>query len=386
MYYRRVGSILLAGIASTAAAFAVREAWTLYQHRRLLASIRQIVEKASTPVLLQENGNVIYANPASVAYLGTTQQRLVGGTGLEHLPQSQRRQFSVAVDMMKHQVLSGRSALIRSDKDTMVHTAYYTIPVRTGRHIAVVVILTPVLHPIEQGGSLEQRANEEYRHQLESLIRGVVHDVKNALGAALAYIQLSELEIDSAKHEEALRHAEHTIRFATHLSNQMVLYTGNIAGVPRLCEVGALFRDIIPLLHASVSRSVQLIPSITPEAAQALLEIDPTHFRQMILNLVLYAAEGRNAGDQISLDVYTIPGYVCMQTTATNREVPLDVFTEDQPIALGLGLVSLLTDMYQGRVVFDGAVDNTTFVRVHMPRAVYHTLASGENENRARSN
>jgi two-component system, cell cycle sensor histidine kinase and response regulator CckA len=145
----------------------------------------------------------------------------------------------------------------------------------------------------------ERRRLEEAVRQtqkLESvgvLAAGVAHDFNNVLTAILGNISLVRRRLaGSARDDESdqlLSAAERACNRAADLVKQLLNYAGKGRREVRPVDVCQVTRDALAIVQASVSKKITVrldIPSKCPT-----IEADVTQLQQLVLNLVLNAAE-----------------------------------------------------------------------------------------------
>ncbi|MDO8681112.1 MAG: histidine kinase N-terminal 7TM domain-containing protein [Acidobacteriota bacterium] len=183
--------------------------------------------------------------------------------------------------------------------------------------------------------AFERRVQEQQKSEsLMVLAGGVAHDFNNLLTAILGNAELLAMQ---APPESGQRRAAEAIvigsQRAADLVSKMLAYSGGGRVVAERVDLDALVREMVDLLDASVARHCTLIyksPGALPE-----VETDPTHIRQVVLNLIINATEAVDEDGVV--------------TVATGEEL-LD--------AAMLKQMTYGTDVEPGRYVFIDVVDN----------------------------
>ncbi len=166
------------------------------------------------------------------------------------------------------------------------------------------------------------------------LAGGVAHDFNNLLTGILGNAEL--LAMQAAPNSEPRYAAEAIVigaQRAADLVSKMLAYSGGGRVVAERVDLDALVREMVVLLDASVGRHSTLLyqsPGTLPE-----VEADPTHIRQVVLNLIINATEAVEEH-----------GVVRVET----GEETLD--------AAMLKSMTFGTDVEPGRYVFIDVVDN----------------------------
>jgi len=150
----------------------------------------------------------------------------------------------------------------------------------------------------EERHAMEQRVLQTQKlESLGVLAGGIAHDFNNLLQAMLGYVQLAELEIppDSPAREN-LSHVKLAARRASDLTSQMLAYSGRGRFTTEVFDLADRVREMSSLLRSSVPHTVELAVDPTPEPL--FIEADPGQVQQVVLNLVINAAEaiGSRAG------------------------------------------------------------------------------------------
>ena len=149
----------------------------------------------------------------------------------------------------------------------------------------------------------EQKMMDErlwHTQKLESigvLAGGVAHDFNNLLTGILGNATLALGSIANPRFvERALRDITGASERAADLTRQLLAYSGKGRVVVQPVDVSRLVSGIVPLVKASFPRKVRLVLNL--EAGLPAVEADKTQVEQVIMNLLINAAEaiGENAG------------------------------------------------------------------------------------------
>jgi signal transduction histidine kinase len=139
--------------------------------------------------------------------------------------------------------------------------------------------------------AFERRLQEQQKSEsLMVLAGGVAHDFNNLLTGILGNADL--LAMLAPPESEQRRAAEAIVigaQRAADLVSKMLAYSGGGRVVAHNVDLDALVKEMVDLLGASVARHCTLIynsPGPLP-----LVETDPTQIRQVVLNLIVNAAE-----------------------------------------------------------------------------------------------
>jgi signal transduction histidine kinase len=139
--------------------------------------------------------------------------------------------------------------------------------------------------------AFERRVQEQQKSEsLMVLAGGVAHDFNNLLTGILGNADL--IAIQSPPDSDQRRAAEAIVigaQRAADLVSKMLAYSGGGRVVAEHVNLELLVREMVDLLGASVARHCALTYRST--GAVPLVETDPTHIRQVVMNLIINAAE-----------------------------------------------------------------------------------------------
>ncbi|MEW5987486.1 MAG: GAF domain-containing protein [Chloroflexota bacterium] len=241
----------------------------------------------------------------------------IGGPVIvEDLPQESR--FSGPPLLREHNVRGGLSVIIHGQERPFgVLGAHSTRPLSFSRDD--VHFLQSVANVLATAIE-RQRTEEALRHaqKVESLgllAGGVAHDFNNLLVAMLgqATLALSQLPPGIpawASVEKVVMAAER----AADLTRQLLAYSGRGQFQTRLIDLNTFIQRHLPLLEVAVPKNVQLQADLAP--AMPLIEADVGQIQQVVMNLVLNAAEA--IGER--------PGHVCLRTAVRlNGSTPASI-------------------------------------------------------------
>lgn len=182
---------------------------------------------------------------------------------------------------------------------------------------------------------------------------------------------------------------------AADLVAKMLAYAGEGAGPSEPVDIDALARDMVDLLRASVARRTQL--AFEPAGAVSPVLADATQIRQVILNLIVNAAEAVEQGDDggrvtLRTGEETLPQphgsrpvpstplppgrYAWLEVTDTGAGMSpetaariFDPFFTTKATGRGLGLASVhgIVRQHRGAVGVSSTLGHGTTIRVWFP-------------------
>jgi signal transduction histidine kinase len=148
---------------------------------------------------------------------------------------------------------------------------------------------------------LDRRIQEQQRHEsLSVLAGGVAHDFNNLLTAILGNADLLAIK---AADDPAMRKSADAIvigaQRAADLVSKMLAYAGEGRVIAEMIDLDALVREMHDLLQASVARHCAL--EYRSNGPMPAVQVDPTQVRQVVLNLIVNAAEAVDDGGRVSV-------------------------------------------------------------------------------------
>jgi PAS domain S-box-containing protein len=207
--------------------------------------------------------------------------------------------------------------------------------------------------------AFERRVQEQQRNEsLMVLAGGVAHDFNNLLTGILGNADL--IAILSPPDSDQKRAAETIVigaQRAADLVSKMLAYSGGGRIVAEHVNLDALVREMVDLLGASVARHCTMIynsPGTLP-----LVETDPTQIRQVVLNLIVNAAEAVDDAGVITIET----GEETLDKSALKR------------MTFGI-------DVEPGRYVFIDVVDNGAGMDDHTLARMFDPFFSTKDQGR----
>jgi signal transduction histidine kinase len=338
---------------------------------------------------------VVFANEGFRTYLGVDPATLTGQTNAGCFPEP----FASAMTADDLRVLaSGGPERIPEEfagRSWISHK--FVIPLADGgrRLGGFTLDVTEARRGEEERRRLELRVEQAQRiDSLGVLAGGIAHDFNNLLATVLSNVALLRARGAAAPDADAcLADVEAAARTAAGLCQQMLAYAGRSRFAPEPVDLGAVVRGVIPLLRASMSHRL----SVDLQLAEPLPLVrgEPSQLRQVVMNLVINAAEaigegpgtlairtaaaqlaaerlgeallgqGLAAGDYVTLDVEDTG---CGMDASTQRRI-FEPFFSTKFAGRGLGLSAVLGIVRQlgGAIELDSAPGRGTRFRVLLP-------------------
>jgi Signal transduction histidine kinase regulating C4-dicarboxylate transport system len=145
---------------------------------------------------------------------------------------------------------------------------------------------------------LEMERQFQHTQKLESLgvlASGVAHDFNNLLTAILGNLDLALLTLSrNDPAAQPIRNAMLATRYAAGLTRQLLAYAGK--GNYQVSDVNLteIVQSMAAMLRVSVGKQARLELRLAPDLP--VFQADPSHIQQIVLNLILNAAESLPSG------------------------------------------------------------------------------------------
>ena len=244
--------------------------------------------------------------------------------------------------------------------------------------------------------------SSSHTHQLETigfLATGIAHDFSNLLTSivgqtSLALATLPQDNVARSHIEKAMQAAE----FAAELTRQLLTYANSHDAPDELINLNQLVNDNISLLNTTLLNGVSLQLDLTPNIPP--VEAKRAHIQQIIMNLIINAAESIEGGNGIVLlrtgqetlhpkeNKYCFingrslhPGpYIYLQVTDTGSGMDdhqiqqiFSPFFTTKPSGRGLGLSTVLdiVNLYKGGITVESQPGLGTTFCVFLPLPTY---------------
>ncbi len=251
----------------------------------------------SDPVIVAdgETGRLLDANPAAIAVYGWDRESLLRLTW-DHL-------ISPAADSaLTHRTPTGTGVTLtyhrRIDGTVFPVEAKENSFVLDGRVIVVSTIRDVTERLLAEREQIQLEARMQQAQKLESLgvlAGGIAHDFNNLLSGILGSIDLASSElIPESSLSLSLTLARECAERASVLCDQLLAYSGRGRFVVNPMSLTTLVEELRPLLEVSVVNKPRLTFELEPNLP--LVDIDAAQIRQVILNMVMNAAEATPSG------------------------------------------------------------------------------------------
>jgi len=239
---------------------------------------------------------VVFANEGFRALLGLDPAALQGRTNAECFPEP----FASKVTGDDLRVLSsGQAERVEEEFAGRTWSTWKFVILRSDgapRLGGLTLDITDLKRGEEERRLLERQVEQAQR--LESLgvmAGGIAHDFNNLLTAILSNVLSLRADAPPAVPDACLADVEAAARTAAGLCQQMLAYAGRAPFTTAPLDLGVLVRDMVQLLRSALSRKLGL--DVRLEGGLPLVRGDASQLRQIVMNLVINAAEALREGD-----------------------------------------------------------------------------------------
>jgi PAS domain S-box-containing protein len=254
---------------------------------------RRMVEIAAEGIwIVDVTGKTSFVNSRMAAILGYTKEEMLGRSRFDFLdPEERERAVQAFHEVEPGKVLTAepREFRFRRKDGSTVWLDLTGAPITddAGTLTGHLKMCTDVTERKKSEQRLRQAQKLE---SLGIMAGGVAHDFNNLLTSILgnASFVLDTLEPGS-RSRAMLQDVVTASEGAAKLTRQMLTYAGKDQARLQPLDVAATVAEVMPLLNASVPKMVRL--SLELEESIPLVEADPAQLQQVMMNLVINAAE-----------------------------------------------------------------------------------------------
>ncbi len=263
---------------------------------------------------------------------------------------------------------------------------------RTGQARTVMVSVSPLYDPegrisgvlgiardMTEVKRLEhQIRNSEKLASIGKLAAGVAHEVNNPLGGILNCLyNLRRKNLSPEREQEYLSSMEDGLRRVQKIVRQLLDFSQQQAPALSATDINAVVDQVLVLTHhALVANNVELVKHLSPDLPS--LMVDRHMMEQVLVNLLLNAAQAIKGGGVITIRTRMLEGVCALEVEDTGCGIPSSVLphifdpfftTKGTGEGTGLGLsVSLgIIERHGGRILVDSEVGKGTVFTVCLP-------------------
>lgn len=336
--------------------------------------IRFLVEKNADGILVvDEEGIVLFANPAAADIFGRPHRSLVG-TPIG-VPVTAGETAEIAIHKPDGRQLE---AEVR-----VVETVWGHRPARLAS-----------LRDISARKAMEERLSHAAKMEaVGRLTAGIAHDFNNLLTVVLGNLESAQrkLDVDHPAVLSALENAARGAQRAAGLTHRLLAFARRKPLEPRVIDVNGLMSGMTDLLQRTLGEGIRVRTLPSPELR--LADVDPTELEAAILNLAVNARDAMPSGGELRVETQNLdlgpdtalaldlePGpYVAISVVDSGLGMTADVlphvfepfFTTKGGRGTGLGLSQVYGFATQsgGGVAVRSHPGSGTTVTIYLPQA-----------------
>jgi signal transduction histidine kinase/DNA-binding response OmpR family regulator len=251
------------------------------------AEIRFLVEKnADGIIVVDEEGTVLFANPAAEQIFGRTSESLIGSPiGIP----------LVADDTMEITILRPGGDQIEAEI-RIVDTTWDQRPARLVS-----------LRDISARKAMEERMRQSAKMEaVGRLTAGIAHDFNNLLTVVLGNLESAQRQssVANAARMQALDNATRGARRAAVLTQRLLALARQKPLEPRVLDVNEVVLGMSDLLQRTLGERINVRTVLDPDAWS--IETDPTELEAAILNLAVNARDAMPAGGELAIETANV--------------------------------------------------------------------------------
>ncbi|MCX6539653.1 MAG: PAS domain S-box protein [Acidobacteria bacterium] len=252
---------------------------------------RLLADSSSEAIVISDGGVVVDANPQVAAMLGLKPDEVIGRHVLEFA--TPEAVSEIEKRLASEEYAPYQTVLRRSDG------TQFPVDVR-GRflqsgsrrlRLAVIHDLTESRRGEDDRVALERQV--QHSQKLESLgvlAGGIAHDFNNLLVAMLGNLELALDDLPPQSDVRPyLRDAESAAKRAAALTAKLLAYSGRGRFEVRPMDINAVITEMSSTIRSAVRRSIRFDMKLGADVP--IVEGDPTQVHQLVMNLIVNAAE-----------------------------------------------------------------------------------------------
>lgn len=225
--------------------------------------------------------------------------------------------------------------------------------------IALLIVLL-VMPKIARRGS----PNGGGREGMETLARGLAHEIRNPLNAINAHLQLLQEDIsqrigweEGREYLERIERIRGEVQRLNRILNDFLRYTRLPKPEPIPLDLSAAVNEVLDFIEPEsrrlgieVERDLSSVP---------LVKADPSQVKQAVLNLILNAHEAMPKGGRMTVSVAPEGRFVKVEVKDSGEGIPEEAIdrifepffsTKKEGTGLGLSLVKRIMEEHGGQV------------------------------------
>ncbi|MBI1929259.1 PAS domain S-box protein [Candidatus Poribacteria bacterium] len=243
---------------------------------------------------------------------------------------------------------------------------------------------TPAIQQIWHDVTERKYLEQQLRHadkltSIGRLASGIAHEIGNPLGSISAYAQILLMGGESeAERIEYLRAIESESKRIGELLKHLLNFSRPTADSIEWVDVNGVIEQALALVSAQKKfRAIQVTKIFDTPSPR--VRIDSDQLKQVLINLLLNAADAMPDGGELTVQSHTDAKFVCMSVTDTgtgikpaDRDRIFDPFFTTKPDGTGLGLAmsARLIEKYGGVIEVKSEEGKGSTFTVLLPKSL----------------
>ena len=218
--------------------------------------------------------------------------------------------------------------------------------------------------------TFEQLLQAERLSALGEISAGIVHEIRNPLGAIKGAVEIIEDELapDSPRREFA-QIAKHEVDRIEKLVREFVRFARPPKLVRNLADINGLIESVVKLLdQQAAAQKVTVKKEFAGDLPQVTLDIE--QIEQVLLNLAINALQAMPGGGTLVFRTNQVKETVTIEVEDTGCGIPPNVIgrifdpfftTKDKGSGLGLSVAHKIVSQHEGSLVAENTALGTVF-------------------------
>lgn len=215
-------------------------------------------------------------------------------------------------------------------------------------------------------------------YNLETLAKGIIHEIRNPLNAVYAHVQLLEEEIEEVEGKnlhDSLMQIKVGISQIDGILREFSRFVRQTKPILREENLNSLLNDVLRFVDAECcSHKIKIVKQFQDNLPEIL--IDANQIKQVILNLILNANQAMLKGGTLTITTSLMEKYVYVEVQDTGIGISegqkpriFDLFYSTKPAGTGLGLpiVQKIIHDHDGKIEIISGSGKGTRVRIILP-------------------
>jgi PAS domain S-box-containing protein len=267
--------------------------------RRSEESFRSLIERAPYGVLVHRHGQIVYANPWMLRYLGyAAADELVGRSAVDVAQPSER---PAVRERIRNVEAHGESAhrdmrmLKRDGSEAIADVCGLYL-----EHFDGAPAVMAIFQDVTETRRLELELRQAQKMDaIGRLAGGVAHDFNNLLTAILGHSELLVQSLDGAPQRRHAEQIHRTAGRAAQLTSQLLAFSRKQVLQPKVIDLNATVSAMTALIRRLIGEDIELSMQLAP--ALWRVKADPGQLEQVLLNLALNARDAMPTGGELAV-------------------------------------------------------------------------------------